>query len=1211
MLLIPEISLHIQILLQTIVTNYLNSSNCITVVSENALLFNLPNSFMYLDANNTDDLANLMLNASEMGCSDYIVQINDPEIFMIAFEKVVHMGNVRRSDRKVIMLPVQNKHIASNNSDKNLINILSMKEVSFVANILLIVPSDSNSGCDTYDLITHKFVGPDDNNKPVCLDKWNSCTSKFEKNANLFPHNMSNLYGKIVKVAGFTYTPYVLLDLDSTTPLGRDGIEVRIVDEFCRWINCTVEIVRDDEHEWGEIYDNLTGVGVIGNVFEDRADLGITALYSWYEEYVVMDFSAPFLRTGITCVAPSPRLLASWEMPLLPFSLYMWIGLFFTFIYASLALIVAKGFVADDVFLTTFGIMITQSQPESGFSSWRIRSVVGWMMMTGLVLDNAYGGGLASTFTVPKYEPTIDTIQDIVDRKLTWGATHDAWIFSLILSQEPLIRNLLSLFRTYPAEELNRRSFTRNMAFSIEKLPAENFAIGNYITKEALLDLTIMIEEFYAEQCVVMMRKSSMYTNKLSDLIGRLHETGLLLAWETQIALRYLDYKVQLEVKLSRSKRDVENVEPLALRHVEGVFIIYAIGIILSFLTFVVEIFIHRKKTKKLRRNSGPLRLISLGYLKMLAMIPEAIWPVKILLQVVISNYLHSSYCITVVSEEHLDVKLPNHFMYISANSFENITNLMLNASEMGCSDYIVQMSDPEIFMNAFENVVHMGNVRRSDRKIIILPLQSADSNSKKQLLSILFMKEVSFVANILLVIPSDVSCDCETYDLLTHKFVGLADHSTPIYLDKWNSCTRTFEKNENLFPHDMSNLYGKTVRAAGFTYKLYILLDLDPTIVPEGRDGMDVRIINEFCRWINCTIELVRNDEHQWGEIYDNLTGVGVLGNVVEDKADLGITALYSWYDEFVVMDFSAPYIRTGVTCIAPSPSLLPSWMLPLLPFTLYMWIALFFTFIFASIALIVVKKFETDKVFLITFGIMITQSQPESGFPTWRIRSVIGWMMIAGLVLDNAYGGGLASTFTVPKYEPTVDTIQDIVDRNLIWGATHDAWTFSLILSQEPRIKKLVSLYKTYPADELERQSFIRNIAFGIEKLPAGTYAIGEYITKEASLDYTIMLEEFYFEQCIMMMRKSSAYTNKLSDLIGRLHESGLLLAWENQIALQYLDYKVQLAVKLSRSKKDIETVEPLALRHVQGIFFIYVVGVVVSLLALGIEVLVHRNK
>ena len=31
------------------------------------------------------------------------------------------------------------------------------------------------------------------------------------------------------------------------------------------------------------------------------------ALYSWYEEYIVMDFSTPYVRTGVTCIAPSPR----------------------------------------------------------------------------------------------------------------------------------------------------------------------------------------------------------------------------------------------------------------------------------------------------------------------------------------------------------------------------------------------------------------------------------------------------------------------------------------------------------------------------------------------------------------------------------------------------------------------------------------------------------------------------------------------------------------------------------------------------------------------------------------------------------------------------------------------------------------------------------------------------------------------------------------
>lgn len=37
----------------------------------------------------------------------------------------------------------------------------------------------------------------------------------------------------------------------------------------------------DDEGEWGTIYDNSSGNGVLGAVGERRADIGFTALYLW------------------------------------------------------------------------------------------------------------------------------------------------------------------------------------------------------------------------------------------------------------------------------------------------------------------------------------------------------------------------------------------------------------------------------------------------------------------------------------------------------------------------------------------------------------------------------------------------------------------------------------------------------------------------------------------------------------------------------------------------------------------------------------------------------------------------------------------------------------------------------------------------------------------------------------------------------------------
>nr|ALM24942.1 ionotropic receptor 41a [Athetis dissimilis] len=466
MLLSASTFLPLELLLNTIIEQYLSSAYCITIISDVPFTFSVPTSFISLIPNE-EDLVQQIFNVSEMGCSDYIVRMLKPQNFMSAFETVVHKGNARRSDRKIIFLPYD---VENNEGYEDLPSLVfSMKGSAYVPNMLFIenyanTDANNNSDCKMFDLITHQFVGPDDENHlPKYLDRWDSCSQEFENQANLFPHDMTNLYGKTLKVACFTYKPYVLLDIDTAIePLGRDGVEIRIVDELCRWINCTVEIVREDVDQWGEVYKNESGgIGVIGSVIEDRADLGISALYSWYEEYRVMDFSIAGVRTAITCIAPAPRLLSSWEMPLMPFTWYMWLAVAFTYFYASTGILTAQGFSTTSYpFLNAFGMMIGQSQYINALNgSWKIRSVTGWLLIAGLILSSAYGAGLASTFTVPKYEPSIDTVHDIVDRKVEWGATHDAWIFSLTLSTEPLVKQLVDQFRIYSFDELKEKKF--------------------------------------------------------------------------------------------------------------------------------------------------------------------------------------------------------------------------------------------------------------------------------------------------------------------------------------------------------------------------------------------------------------------------------------------------------------------------------------------------------------------------------------------------------------------------------------------------------------------------------------------------------------------------------------------------------------------------------------------------------------------------------
>lgn len=226
----------INLLLQAIVNQFLPNSYCITIVSDKPIDVPSNLTFTYIIPSETlEELKDQLLEVSEQGCSDYIVNMRDQLMFMTTFDMVGKAGMIRRSDRKILFLPAASE---SFNSKNNSLNLFSMIETSFVANILMILPNnDVQADCEVYDLVTHKFVGPDEDvRQPILLDQWDSCTEKFKENTNLFPHtDMKNLFGKIVKVAAFTYKPYVLLDLDpAKTPTERDGLELRIIEEFCR-----------------------------------------------------------------------------------------------------------------------------------------------------------------------------------------------------------------------------------------------------------------------------------------------------------------------------------------------------------------------------------------------------------------------------------------------------------------------------------------------------------------------------------------------------------------------------------------------------------------------------------------------------------------------------------------------------------------------------------------------------------------------------------------------------------------------------------------------------------------------------------------------------------------------------------------------------------------------------------------------------------------
>ena len=70
-------------------------------------------------------------------------------------------------------------------------------------------------------------------------------------------------------------------------------------------------------------------------------------------------------------------------------------------------------------------------------------------------------------------------MSDLAASNIPWAATHPAWIFSLREGRDPLTVHILSLFRIMKSEELEKRSFKGDIAFSVERLQAGKHVISN------------------------------------------------------------------------------------------------------------------------------------------------------------------------------------------------------------------------------------------------------------------------------------------------------------------------------------------------------------------------------------------------------------------------------------------------------------------------------------------------------------------------------------------------------------------------------------------------------------------------------------------------------------------------------------------------------------------------------------------------------------
>ncbi|KAJ9590101.1 hypothetical protein L9F63_016780 [Diploptera punctata] len=179
---------------------------------------------------------------------------------------------------------------------------------------------------------------------------------------------------------------------------------------------------------------------------------------------------------------------------------------------------------------------------------------------------------------------------ELSESKVLWAAQDIAFAFSIMNSGDPVLEKIVKKLRILDKEELNRQALRAEMGFVTEAMTGENCCPSPHLTACAMAKLRKMKEPMYFAHIIMILRKSSPYLNHLNKLFFQLRESGIISYWEIDVSRKFCTGCVPAQYDTGPTK--------LMLAHVQGAFMILAVGLVLSAIVFFGEVMYNRREKR-------------------------------------------------------------------------------------------------------------------------------------------------------------------------------------------------------------------------------------------------------------------------------------------------------------------------------------------------------------------------------------------------------------------------------------------------------------------------------------------------------------------------------------------------------------------------------------------------------------------------------------
>ncbi|KAM4567436.1 glutamate receptor ionotropic, kainate 3 isoform 2-T2 [Fundulus diaphanus] len=301
-----------------------------------------------------------------------------------------------------------------------------------------------------------------------------------------------------------------------------------------------------------------------------------------------------------------------------------------------------------------------------------------------------------------------------------------------------------------------------------------------------------------------------------------------------------------------------------------------------------------------------------------------------------------------------------------------------------------------------------------------------------------------------------------------------------------------------------------------------YVMLKKsDKALVGNDRfEGFCIDLLKELAKILGFTYEIRLVPDGKYGSLDDKGQWNGMIRELIEHRADLAVAPLTITYMREKVVDFSKPFLNTGISILYRRPNATNNGFFSFLnPMTPDIWVYILLAYLGVSCVLFVIARFspyewydahpcnpgsdvvENNFTLLNSFwfGVGSLMQQGSELMPKALSTRIIGgiWWFFT-LIIISSYTANLAAFLTVERMDSSVDSADDIAKQTKIeYGVVKDGATMAFFKkSKVSTFEKMWAFMSSRP-----RTSLVKSVEDGVQRVLKSDYAL---ITESTTIDY-----------------------------------------------------------------------------------------------------------